>query len=85
VIIGALAVYFIQLKFVPVILPDIVSTFTTSPAVNDAVHNLNFVIFGLILIGIMLLRPQGLLPSRLRQAELTEGTTDEAVFDSRTA
>jgi ABC-type branched-subunit amino acid transport system permease subunit len=84
VIIGAIAIYFIQLKLVPVILPNIVSTFTSSPTVNDAVHNLNFVIFGLILMGIMLLRPQGVLPSRLRQAELTEGTTDEAVFDART-
>ena len=84
VIVGALAIYFIQLKFVPVILPNIVSTFTTSSAVNDAVHNLNFVIFGGILIGIMLLRPQGLFPSQLRQAELTEGTSDEAVFDART-
>jgi hypothetical protein len=31
----------------------------------------------------MLLRPQGLLPSRVREQELAKGTSDEAVFDLR--
>ncbi len=29
----------------------------------------------------MLFRPQGLLPSRVREQELRGGTADEAVFD----
>ena len=33
----------------------------------------NFIIFGLLLISFMLLRPQGLLPSRVRKAELKGG------------
>jgi branched-chain amino acid transport system permease protein len=33
----------------------------------------NFIIFGLLLISFMLLRPQGLLPSRVRRAELKHG------------
>ena len=33
----------------------------------------NFIIFGLLLITFMLLRPQGLLPSRVRKAELKGG------------
>ena len=35
----------------------------------------NFIIFGLLLISFMLLRPQGLLPSRVRRAELKGGDT----------
>jgi hypothetical protein len=33
----------------------------------------------------MLFRPQGILPSRVREQELQRGTTDEAVFDLETA
>jgi hypothetical protein len=33
----------------------------------------------------MLLRPQGLIPSRVRQQELTHGGAEDAVFDMRTA
>jgi branched-chain amino acid transport system permease protein len=33
----------------------------------------NFIIFGLLLISFMLLRPQGLIPSRTRKAELKRG------------
>ena len=98
VIIGALLIYFAQIEVVPVLLPDLVSNLASAvglgflnnpngawPGLAGEVHNLNFVLFGLILMVIMLLRPQGLLPSSLRKAELTEGTTDEAVFDARTA
>ncbi|GAC1328865.1 MAG: ABC transporter ATP-binding protein [Candidatus Dormibacteria bacterium] len=36
----------------------------------------NFIIFGLLLISFMLLRPQGLLPSRVRRAELKGGAVE---------
>ena len=39
--------------------------------------------FGLILVLVMLLRPQGLLPSRVREQELAKGISEEAVFDLR--
>ena len=38
--------------------------------------------FGLALIIVMILRPQGLIPSRRRAAELRGGVRDETVFDA---
>src|SRR5207237_8259077 len=52
---------------------------------HDEVQRLNFIVFGLILVIVMLLRPQGLFPSRIREQELENGTTEEAVFDLREA
>jgi ABC-type branched-subunit amino acid transport system permease subunit len=49
------------------------------PGIGEFVHRLQFIVFGVILVGIMLLRPQGLLPSRLRAAELKRGVHDEPV------
>ena len=51
------------------------------PGLEQEVQRLNFLIFGLILISIMLLRPQGLLPSRVRKEELEKGVQDQAVVD----
>ena len=52
---------------------------------GDETQRLNFLVFGLILVFMMLLRPQGLLPSRVREQELAGGTADDAVFDWREA
>src|ERR1700736_3632513 len=41
------------------------------PGIGEVVSRSKYVIFGLILVGIMLLRPQGLLPSQVRKQELT--------------
>jgi branched-chain amino acid transport system permease protein len=51
------------------------------PGLEQEVQRLNFLIFGLILISIMLLRPQGLLPSRVRKEELQKGVQDQPVAD----
>jgi branched-chain amino acid transport system permease protein len=40
------------------------------PGIAEVVSRSKYVIFGLILVGIMLLRPQGLLPSQIRKQEL---------------
>jgi len=40
------------------------------PGISEVVSRSKYVIFGLILVGIMLLRPQGLLPSQIRKQEL---------------
>jgi ABC-type branched-subunit amino acid transport system permease subunit len=40
------------------------------PGIAQEVANSKYLIFGLILVGIMLLRPQGLLPSQVRKQEL---------------
>ncbi|HYM48999.1 MAG TPA: hypothetical protein VET65_00355 [Candidatus Limnocylindrales bacterium] len=50
---------------------------------GDEVQRLNFLLYGLILVVVMVLRPQGLIPSRVREQELAKGTEEEAVFDLR--
>jgi len=47
---------------------------------------LSFGIFGFLLVIMMVLRPEGLLPEKRRQVELTEGVgTDDAVYEARQA
>jgi branched-chain amino acid transport system permease protein len=95
VIVGSLAIYAV-LFHVLTNLPDFISNLANSiglsfltvshgdwPGLHDAVQRMNFLVFGLILVLVMLLRPQGLIPSRVREQELAKGTTDEAVFDLR--
>jgi branched-chain amino acid transport system permease protein len=50
---------------------------------RDEVQRLNYLVYGLILVTIMVLRPQGLFPSRIREQELEKGTAEESVFDLR--
>jgi branched-chain amino acid transport system permease protein len=98
VIIGSLAVYFLEFKFLTDLprnaaaLADQVglhsllapNTATSWPGLEDFVGRLNFLVLGLILVLMMLLRPQGILPSRIRAQELkAEGAADETVFDQR--
>jgi branched-chain amino acid transport system permease protein len=78
---GALALSFINTNLIPDVL---------APRARDIfgegfdLTELSFGIFGFLLVIMMVLRPQGLLPERRRQAELTEGlATDEAVYDAR--
>jgi branched-chain amino acid transport system permease protein len=44
-----------------------------------------FGIFGIILVVVMLFRPEGLIPSQRRAAELHEGVHDEPLYDVETA
>jgi branched-chain amino acid transport system permease protein len=88
VIIGALLIYFIQ-SYVLIQLPGWIASataalnidFLTKLDIGGYVQRSNFLIFGIILAGIMLLRPQGLIPSAQRKVELELGTSDEAVAD----
>jgi branched-chain amino acid transport system permease protein len=95
VIVGALGIYYVLFNLLPN-LPDIASNaanaiglgfLNTSKGdwigLHDEVQRLNFLVFGLILVLVMLLRPQGLLPSRIREQELAKGISEEAVFDLR--
>jgi branched-chain amino acid transport system permease protein len=96
VIVGAIGVYFLQNVIIPQLpiwttgaASSIGLSFLNNPngdwaGLGDEVQRLNFIIFGLILVGIMLFRPQGLFPSQLRQAELQKGTSDQSVFDAST-
>jgi branched-chain amino acid transport system permease protein len=90
--IGALLLYSVLYKFLPDA-PNQASSLATSfgmdwlntavpdgwPGIAEFINRLKFILFGLILVGIMLLRPQGLLPSRLRTQELKRGVHDEPV------
>lgn len=82
VIVGALVIYWILNSLLPS-MPPSVESFANSiglsfldkvngnwPGLANATQRLNFLIFGLILVGVMLLRPQGLFPSRVREQEL---------------
>jgi branched-chain amino acid transport system permease protein len=94
VILGALAIYFIEFKFL-IDLPNNVVNIADSvglgfldpihgdwPGLNAFVERLNFLVLGLILVGMMLLRPEGILPSRIRAQELKKGVSQEAVADA---
>jgi len=97
VIVGAIGVYFLQNVIIPQLptwttgaASSVGLSFLNNPngdwaGLGDEVQRLNFIIFGLILVGTMLFRPQGLFPSQLRQAELQKGTSDQSVFDASTS
>jgi len=88
VIVGSLVVYFIQ-SYLLMQLPGWIASgtaalnigFLTKLDIGGYVQRSNFLIFGLILVTIMLIRPQGLIPSAQRKVELEQGTSDEAVSD----
>lgn len=88
VIVGAILIYFIQ-TYLLIQLPSWITSataalnidFLNKLDISGYVQRSNYLIFGLILAGIMLLRPQGLIPSAQRKVELELGTSDEAVAD----
>jgi len=51
------------------------------PGIGEFAARLKFLVFGLILVVVMLVRPQGLIPSRERQLELTKGTHDDTIIE----
>jgi branched-chain amino acid transport system permease protein len=88
--VGALLLYWVLYKFLPDA-PQQVASLADNlgfhslnvvtpnwPGIAEFVSRLKFILFGLILVSIMLLRPQGLLPSRLRTQELKRGVHDES-------
>ena len=91
VIIGALLVYGLLYKLLPD-MPDyavgvansVGLGFLTKPSgdwvgLHDEVLRLTYLVYGLVLVLIMLLRPQGLIPSRLRRAELRGGVEADSM------
>jgi branched-chain amino acid transport system permease protein len=84
VIVGALALYFVVFYLIPG-LPENVTNLADSLGLSNAVGSriadattrLNYIIYGLILVAMMLLRPQGMLPSRVREAELKHAAVQE--------
>ena len=94
-IIGAISIYFILNWFLPSLPPTIESLANSFgfgalndrngdwPGLANATQRLTLLIFGLILVTMMLLRPQGLFPSRVREQELKHavGLEDEAAIE----
>jgi len=89
VIIGALVMYYLIFILIPG-LPEIVTGFASNvglgslnqstgdwPGLGEETQRLNFIIYGGILVAVMLLRPQGLLPSRVREQELKHAAVQE--------
>jgi branched-chain amino acid transport system permease protein len=97
VIVGSLLIYYVIFNVLPG-LPNMAADFANSigaPGLNSAngdypglsgeVQRLKFLIFGLILVLTMLLRPQGLLPSRQRAEELQKGVHEDTVIEDLNA
>jgi branched-chain amino acid transport system permease protein len=90
VIVGALVIYAIQ-SYVLVQLPGWIASatqalnigFLNNIDVAGYVQRSSILIFGVILVVIMLIRPQGLIPSAQRKVELEQGTIEESVSDLR--
>jgi branched-chain amino acid transport system permease protein len=93
VITGALLVYyviFVLLQQLPEYATNLVNSIGLSglakssgdyPGIAEFISRLKFLVFGLILVIVMLVRPQGLLPSRQREQELKKGVKDDTVIE----
>ena len=89
VIVGALVMYYVIFILIPG-LPDAATSLASSigltslnasngdwPGLGQETQRLTFIIYGAILVLVMLLRPQGLLPSRVREQELKHAAVQE--------
>jgi len=92
VIVGSLLIYYVIFNVLPG-LPNMAADFANSigapglnspngdyPGLSGEVQRLKFLIFGLILVLTMLLRPQGLIPSRQRAEELQKGVHEDTTI-----
>ncbi|MDX6724632.1 MAG: branched-chain amino acid transport system permease protein, partial [Solirubrobacteraceae bacterium] len=80
VVLGAVVLSFINNRLIP----DVLDSVPAKLGLNFNLTDLGFGIFGFLLVIVMILRPEGLLPERRRQLELTEGIgTDESVYEAR--
>jgi branched-chain amino acid transport system permease protein len=80
VVVGALALSFINSRLIPDVFNGLPHTF----GLDFDLTELSFGIFGFLLVIMMVLRPAGLIPERRRQIELEEGIgTDEALYEAR--
>ena len=93
VVVGSLVIYFITFIFLPA-LPPLAEEWAASlglgslippngdwPGIGQEVQRLKFLLFGLILVLTMLLRPQGLIPSRVRAQELVKGVHEDTTIE----
>ena len=93
--IGSIVLYFILFQFLPnapaqfqqlatsVGLDSLNHPTADWPGLGEEVGRMKYVVFGLVLVGIMLLRPQGLLPSQVRKQELTHSGHHEIAQEAK--
>jgi branched-chain amino acid transport system permease protein len=79
VVLGGLVLSYINFSLIPDVLNDVPSKLGLSFDLTE----INFLIFGFLLVFMMVLRPQGLIPERRRKAELTgeTGSGDETLYE----
>jgi branched-chain amino acid transport system permease protein len=85
VVIGAVALSFVNTHLIPDVLDQgFVGDKLRDLGLDFSFTEVSFGVFGFILVIMMVLRPEGILPERRRQMELTEGIGDtESVFEAR--
>ncbi len=85
VVIGAVALSFVNTRLIPDVLDQgFVGDKLRDLGLNFSFTEISFGVFGFILVIMMVLRPEGILPERRRQIELTEGIGEtESVFEAR--
>ena len=93
--IGSIVLYFILFQFLPnapaqfqqlatsVGLDSLNHATADWPGLGEEVGRMKYVVFGLVLVGIMLLRPQGILPSQVRKQELTHSGHHEIAQEAK--
>jgi branched-chain amino acid transport system permease protein len=81
VVLGAVILSFINTRLIP----DVLNNAPSKVGLNFDLTELSFGIFGFLLVIMMVLRPEGLLPDRRREMELTEAgtTSDESLYEAR--
>ena len=81
VVLGAIVLYFIANWLIPDVLNDVPGKL----GLEFDMTQISFGIYGFLLVIMMILRPQGLLPERRREAEMTHSDehADESVFVAR--
>ena len=84
VVIGAIALSFVNTWLIPDILDKHIGTRLNDLGLEFTFTEVAFGVFGFVLVLMMVLRPEGLLPERRRQLELSEGVgTGEDIYEAR--
>jgi branched-chain amino acid transport system permease protein len=86
VVLGAVALGFVNHWLIPDVLDgERMRNLLDAIGLDFTFSEVTFGVFGFMLVLMMVLRPQGLLPERRRQLELTEGVGvgDESIYEAR--
>ena len=75
VVVGAIALSFINNRLIP----DVLNGVPAQIGLDFDLTQLSYGIFGFLLVIMMVLRPEGLIPERRRQIEMSDGLEELAV------